>query len=148
MSTDLSAAAALLRERADAEHPTSWIPENQGDEIVGSFVSYDTATNRNGEECDIVLLQTPEGRRSVWLYGVVLQGKLAPDSTKDDAIKPEPGDFLLIRFDGMGVSTETGNDYKRYTVLDHRGDGKTDEAELAARPSRPLEAGEGDEIPF
>lgn len=90
---DVAARAARLRDRAEQEHPESWVPEQAGDEIVGELVRYSRGTTSYGEQV-IAVLRTVEGvERSVWLLHAVLRGEFAK-------LRPRPGELVLIRYQG------------------------------------------------
>jgi hypothetical protein len=99
---------AHLHERAEQEYPESWIPEQAGEEIAGELVRYTRGTTAYGEQT-IVILRTPEGvERSVWLLHTALREKCA-------ALRPAPGELLLIRFEGKRRSA-AGTLYSSYRV--------------------------------
>lgn len=98
-----------LREQAEHEYPTSWVPEAAGDEIGGELVRYERGTTRRGEEHWIAVLRAPdESERSVWLLHTALLGQF-----KDK--RPKPGEAVLIRFEGKRESA-AGVSYAAYRV--------------------------------
>ncbi|CAN5743296.1 hypothetical protein BH18ACT15_BH18ACT15_11870 [soil metagenome] len=95
-------------EKAVAESfPESWIPEHDGDTIVGTFVRLDSGTTRYGQS-PIVILDTAQGERSVWLIHVVLRNEFKRQ-------QPKAGEPVAVRYLGKKQGAE-GQSYAAYRV--------------------------------
>jgi hypothetical protein len=111
-----------LRERAAAPPPSSWRKEDEP-ELAGYYVSESTKTLGTGESCRVVVIadaRTGE-QRAVWLWHQVLRERL-------DEAQPQPGELVLIAYQGEGESAE-GRAFHRYAVVVDR--------DTPGPPSRP-----------
>jgi hypothetical protein len=78
--------------KLDEGFPPSWQPEQEGDAISGAFLRLEQGMTTFGPS-PIVILGTPEGERSVWLFA---------ESIKNAFLRaqPVPGELVAIRFEG------------------------------------------------
>ncbi len=110
MTTDTDMLSELDQEPVIAE---AWIPENEGDTIIGIV---ETVSTRDGEHgtYPIVTIQTDDGEhRAVHGFGTVLAGHIEQD-------KPQPGDRYAIRYAGERGS-KNGRTYKDWRTAIRRG---------------------------
>ncbi len=106
-----------LEARLSEDYPQSWIPEAEGDTIVGEVVRYTTGTTQYGES-PVVVLRTADGLRSVWLLSTVLRSQFGK-------LKPRPGERVGIRY-GSERTSASGNAYRDFRVEVDRGDALPD----------------------
>ena len=81
-----------LLAKLDAGFPSSWQAEKAGDTIVGAFLRLEQGQSAFGPS-PIVVLGTPEGERSVWLFAESLK-------TGFLRAQPAPGERVAIRYEG------------------------------------------------
>jgi hypothetical protein len=147
-----------LREQLDEEHPPTWKGERPGDTIIGRFVAL-----RYVEQFEqhVIVLQTADGPRSVFLFHKALRGRIKQ-------LAPVAGELVAIRWDGKTKSEASGRTYDAYTVtVDREAPAEADWSAVPsddtedqepqsdvpadmAPPRRPDENEEGgsDEVPF
>lgn len=91
----------------------AWIPENEGDTIIGIVESVSTREGEHGDYT-IVTIQTDDGELlAVHGFGMVLAGHLDKD-------KPHTGDRYAIRYAGERGS-KNGRTYKDWRTAIRRG---------------------------
>lgn len=91
----------------------AWIPENEGDTIIGIVESVSTREGEHGDYT-IVTIQTDDGELlAVHGFGMVLAGHLDKD-------RPQTGDRYAIRYAGERGS-KNGRTYKDWRTAIRRG---------------------------
>jgi hypothetical protein len=105
-----------LADRADEAFPEAWIPEAEGDEIIGTFVRLTQGTAKDGRTAPVVVLDTQDGPRSVWLWGTAQLNQFRK-------ARPQPGEAVLHRYLGkvQGADT-TRSPYKNFLTIVDRPD--------------------------
>jgi hypothetical protein len=110
-----------LREQADREYPTAWIPEQPGDELVGVVRAVRPAVHTAYGPVPVVEVEQLGTRAgwSIWLTHTVLRREFIRR-------RPVPGETLLVRYLGR-VQPETGGAaYESYRVVVDRPDENSD----------------------
>ena len=82
-----------LDEVLDRGYPEAWRPESPGDQIKGVFIRLEEGPSQYGVT-PIVVIGTPEGERSIWLFGQVIRNAFLK-------LKPVPGEKIAVRFLGL-----------------------------------------------
>jgi hypothetical protein len=114
-SDRLRNAAALL----DKDFPEAWIPQVEGDELVGVFARLEHGQTVRGPAW-IVILTTEDGvERAVWLVHTALRNELQRQA-------PRPGEAVAIRYLGMKRTADDQNDFVAYRVAVDRDATSTD----------------------
>lgn len=153
--TQAPATVDPLLERLEQELAPSWIPEAEGDTIVGVFLRLEQGPTQFGPK-PFAVLATDEGERSVWIFTESMM-------TGFRRAKPEPGERVAVRYMGMKpVKNQTPgrrSEYHDYRVVVDRpvGAEKPVDWDTALAGNVPLEPAEQtgngsgsqtDEIPF
>lgn len=152
MTAQADERVAVLRDRVRADFPEAWIPEGEGDELIGYFQRIDYGNTSYGR-CPIAVFADPTTgtERAVWLLHTVLRNELI-------RVRPAAGELVAIRYLGRREPTGGGQAYESYRVVVDRpasavswDDLATDDVPAPAAESAPLGdtglAGD-DEIPF
>lgn len=116
MGTDITSTASeaieeSIRKQLDQGYPTTWMWEEDGNEVIGKAVRKETAITENGP-CDILVLEVDGVLRSVWLMHTALISKL-------QRMRPKAGDFVGIRWLGQREPKSGGRPYYDYNVVVH-----------------------------
>jgi hypothetical protein len=153
---DWEAAAERLREQADRGYPEPWLPESDGEELLGTVVAIREAAPTKFGPCPVVEIQGVGGQAfSVWLNHTVLRRAFERNNV-------QPGELVLIRYVGRRTPEGGGNDYADYRLVVDRPIGKTadwrgiaerygddvDDDLKRAVPAPPFDPSEADDIPF
>lgn len=109
-SYDWDAARERLREAAKAEHPPAWIPEQDGDELVGVVVEVKPAVPAAFGAVPVVTIDGPAGVHSVWLHHAVLRRQFERSGV-------QLGELVLIRYEGRRHPEGGGNAYADYSLV-------------------------------
>jgi hypothetical protein len=91
-STTLTPVDEKLLAKLDEGFPPSWRPEQEGDAISGAFLRLEQGMTTFGPS-PIVILGTPDGERSVWLFAESIKSAFM-------RAQPVPGELVAIRFEG------------------------------------------------
>lgn len=82
--------------------------ENPGDRVAGAVLDLEMGETEYGR-APILVLDTEDGERSVWMFGKLLQGWLARR-------KPERGSQVAITYLGKTKSKDGPNEYNDYRI--------------------------------
>lgn len=111
MTTDQDMLDELDQEPVIAE---AWIPDNEGDTIIGVVESVTVYTGGEYDDYPVVTLVTDDGElRAVHCFGTVLAGHVADDG-------PAKGDRYAIRYAGERQS-KNGRTYKDWRTALRKG---------------------------
>ena len=111
MTTDQDMLDELDQEPVIAE---AWIPDNEGDTIIGVVESVTVYTGGEYDDYPVVTLITDDGElRAIHCFGTVLAGHV----TKDN---PQKGDRYAIRYAGERQS-KNGRTYKDWRTALRKG---------------------------
>jgi hypothetical protein len=112
--------AARLRERADRDYPQAWIPEAEGDELVGVVIGVQPAVATSYGPVPVV--EVEDGLHtgwSVWLTHTVLRREF-------ERQRVALGETILIRYLGKVTPEGGGPAYESYRLVVDRPDQNTD----------------------
>jgi len=108
---DWDSIAERMRKAADEGFPTSWQPEEPGDEILGTLARVTMQAPTSYGPAPVVELVTPVGGRfSVWLFHTVLRRAFEREA-------PALGERVLIRYLGKRRPEGGGNEYDDYRLI-------------------------------
>lgn len=126
MDGEFARRAAVLAERANTEHPTSWRPnagKGHPQLLVGVLVRVDDAHTSYGP-ARIVVLRDPEGVEwGVWLLHAVLKDEFAQ-------LRPCAGELVAVKYVGRVEGRDGRAGYESYRVAVDRDTGSIDWGEL------------------
>jgi hypothetical protein len=88
-----STAEAELLAKLDAGYPVSWVPENEGDTIVGTFIRLETGPTAFGPSLVAILVDQEGNERSVWIFYESLKSGFR-------RAEPAPGEKIAVRYMG------------------------------------------------
>ena len=112
----------------------------EGDTLKGTVRRLELGDTAYGP-CRIVVVDTPDGPRSVWLIHDALLSQMRK-------LRPEPGDRIGIRYNGRQQSG-AGRSYHSYTVVtDRDAAGFSWDEEPARQPAVDPWATDGDGVPL
>lgn len=112
--------ATRLREQADRDYPQAWIPEAEGDELLGVLASVRPAVQTAYGPAPVVELEDVLGARwSVWLVHTVLRREF-------ERQRPVLGERVLIRYLGTVRPESGGAPYESYRLVVDRVDENSD----------------------
>ena len=118
-------ALTRFREEADRDNPPAWVgpDKGKGAELQGwvreiKEPSIRTAWGNSPPVLEIEDESQPGTFWSLWLWHKVLLSKCA-------RLKPEPGERIYVRYDGVTKPEKGGPPYEDYTVLVDRPKGDT-----------------------
>jgi hypothetical protein len=112
--------AARLREQADRDYPQAWIPEAEGDELVGVVAGVKPAVQTTYGPVPVV--EVEDGLHagwSVWLTHTVLRREF-------ERQRPVLGETILIRYLGRVTPDGGGPAYESYRLVVDRPDQNSD----------------------
>lgn len=116
--------SSALIEELGKDYPESWIPESEGDSLVGYFVGLDKGRTSFGPAW-IVVLDCNGTNRSIWLLHEALKSQFLQ-------AKPVSGELVAVMYRGRRKAknptpgkSETYHDYR---VAVDRGSGEAAEA--------------------
>jgi len=102
-----------IEDLLDEPFPEAVYFDNEGDQVVGTFVRLDHGQNSLGESVPIAVLDVNGERRTVWLFHMSLKSKFK-------RLAPHPaalvGRTVGVRYLGRRTSG-TGRDYADYRVV-------------------------------
>jgi hypothetical protein len=105
-----------LHEQADREYPQAWVPQADGDELVGVVTGVKEAVSTRFGPVPVVEVVDPVGAAwSIWLVHVVLRRSFARE-------RPAIGETVLIRYLGRITPDSGGNPYDDYKLVVDRPD--------------------------
>jgi hypothetical protein len=110
-----------LREQADREYPSAWIPEQPGDEIIGVVKAVRPAVHTAYGPVPVVEVEQlgTHAGWSIWLTHTVLRREFVRR-------RPVPGETLLVRYLGRVLPETGGAAYESYRVVVDRPDENSD----------------------
>jgi len=120
--------------------------EEEGDQVVGTFVRLDHGQNSLGESVPIAVFDVDGERRAVWLFHLSLKSKFKRLAPNPAALV---GKTVGIRYIGRRTS-QTGRDYADYRVVADLNDAAGDDWDsvLGVADGDGWESGDGDHQPF
>lgn len=99
-----------LSEAAELGYPPAWIPEKEGDEVIGCVVDFKPRVATSYGPVPVVTLKQPDGQPiSVWLTHTVLRRAFAREGVA-------LGETVLVRYAGARDGGPTGS-YHDYRVV-------------------------------
>ena len=137
--TTLPQADALeaLRRRMDEPTPTTFVFEQPGDTIIGTYVRCEVLGTQYTDACPVHVLQTMDGElHSVWAFHAALRERMRRED-------PQAGELVAIRYDGPKRNRADTADYKSYTVHVNR-----EKPVLDVAPADDAQAYEGEDEVF
>jgi hypothetical protein len=141
-----SAPAQSVEDLLDEPFPDAVRFENEGDQVVGTFVRLDHGQNSLGESVPIAVLDVDGERRAVWLFHLSLKSKFKRLAPNPAALV---GKTVGIRYTGRRTS-QSGRDYADYRVVADLGNVAGDDwdALLGADGDSWESSGDGTQQPF
>jgi hypothetical protein len=114
---DWEKALTNLREQADRDFPSAWIPDEPGAELYGVLRSIKPAVRTTYGPVPVLELEDPRTHTSfsLWLLHTVLRRSVW-------RLKPVVGELMYVRYDGRVKPEGGGTAYEGYTVLVDRPD--------------------------
>jgi len=110
-TADWDKLAGELRKRADEEFPTSWQPEQPGDELIGFVRRVVMQAPTSYGPSPVVEIETPTGTRySLWLFHKVLRQSFERERVKLN-------ELVLVRYLGEKRPEGGGNAYANYRLI-------------------------------
>lgn len=135
--------ASALIEELEKDYPESWIPENEGDNLVGVFVGLDSGRTPFGPAW-IVVLDCNGTHRSIWLLHEALRSQFLQ-------AKPVSGELVAVSYRGRRKAKNPtpgrSDTYHDYRVAVDRG-GEASAATWEAIEGSTEAPATEDEIPF
>ena len=98
------------------EYPKSWIFDEDGDLVEGTFVKFDRASTRDYGAKVILVLDVAGVERSIWLTQTVLFGQVRDELQKRPAKTLEPGERVVVKRLGKKDGAN-GRSYWNFRVL-------------------------------
>lgn len=130
------------------EFPESWIWDQDGERVSGSFVSFTRGQTRDFGPKVIVVLDVESERRSIWLNTTVLHGRFRDELQQRPDHRLNDGERITIRRLEKVESPEAIGPYWKFRVIFHDAPEPsveemfdlTDEPPLEQKPSKPKPA--------
>jgi len=128
---DFARRAAVLAERASAEHAESWRPnvpaKGHPQLLVGVLVRLDRARTSYGP-ATIVVLRAPDGKEwAIWLLHAVLRDEF-------ERLRPCAGELVAVAYGGMIEARGDKAAYESYRVAVDRDAGAVDWGAIETGP--------------
>jgi hypothetical protein len=102
---------AAARAALDEPRPEAWRNPSPGEELAGTVVRIEAGDLGEGE-VPIVVIDTGDGLRSIWLFHDALLSQMRK-------LQPQAGDVIAVRYNGKQKSA-SGRSYHSYTVATDR----------------------------
>lgn len=114
MAVNVDEAAAIeerLKTQSEESFPESWKP-TPGQTITARIVKYDRGYTSRGDQAWILVVESlrqPGKLASVWLLHTALRNKV-------NEKRPQPGEVIFLRYDGMVTPKHGGDQYHGWTL--------------------------------
>lgn len=109
-----------VQDALDKEFPRTWMFQEDGKQVVGTFVKLDEGMTRQYGACPIIVLNVDGEDRSVWMMHTALRSKLAQ-------LRPAVGDTIAIK-QGDPRTSKNDMEYYDYRVVNVTTEGEPDSA--------------------
>jgi len=100
-----------------ADYPRSWLWDEDGNLVSGSFVRFDEGVTKDFGSKVIVVLDVGGEERAVWLTTMVLHGRFSDELERRATKRLEVGERVVIERGADRVESENGRSYWPFKIL-------------------------------